>query len=166
MELLTESDKSDKFKKCVNGYHLVNSKCINESTWEDINATIFSSLGIEVYDKSDGSHSPGMDINCSIGRISNKTSKYSKDNKSFDISSYRLTTVCSEKTCGTPAEFIEEINKRKNFDYYSIILRDNKETTYDWLLIPSDYLILNPSSYSWKPMIGKKGKKKRLKLDG
>jgi hypothetical protein len=151
------------FKKCVKGYHLINSSSINETIWEDINAIIFLSLGIDVYSKSCGSHSSGMDINCSLGRISNKSAKYSKNKKSIDISSYRLTTVCSEKKCGTPTEIIEEINKRKNFDYYSFIVRDetdNENITYEWLLIESNYLILNPSSYTWKPTIGKRGKNK------
>ena len=34
------------FKKCVKGYHLINSSSINETIWEDINAIIFNSLGI------------------------------------------------------------------------------------------------------------------------
>ena len=34
------------FKKCVKGYHLINSSSINETIWEDINAIIFSSSGI------------------------------------------------------------------------------------------------------------------------
>ena len=151
------------FKKCVKGYHLINSSSINETIWEDINAMVFSSCGIEMYSKSDGSHLSGMDINCSLGRISNKSAKYSTNKKSIDISSYRLTTVCSEKICGTPEEIIEEINKRKNFDYYSFIVRDESDTeniSYDWLLIPSNYLILDPSSYIWEPTIGKRGKNK------
>lgn len=146
------------FKKCVNGYHLVNGSFINETIWEDINATIFSSLGMEIKHQSNGGHSSGMDIDCSYGKISNKSSKYSKNKQSFDISSYRLTTVCSERTCGTQEEIIQEINKRKNFDYYSIILRD--DSTYDWLLIPSNWTMMDPSSYTWKPKIGKKGKNK------
>lgn len=152
------------FKKCVKGYHLINSSAINETMWEDINALVFMSSGIEVYSKSDGSHSPGMDINCSLGRISNKSAKYSNNKKSIDISSYRLTTVCSEKKCGNPIEIIEEINKRKNFEYYSFIVRDEKNNSeninYDWLLIPSNYLVLNPCSYTWESTIGKRGKNK------
>lgn len=150
------------FKKCVKCYHLINSSSINETIWEDINSIIFSSLGIEIYSKSDGSHLSGMDINCSLGRISNKSAKYSNNKKSIDISSYRLTTVCSEKKCGNPEEIIEEINKRKNFDYYSFIVRDESDSeniSYDWLLIPSNYLILEPSAYVWEPTIGKRGKK-------
>ena len=151
------------FRQAVEGYHLINSSPINEATWEDINALVFSSSGIEVYSKSDGSHLPGMDINCSLGKISNKSAKYSKNRKTFDISSYRLTAVCSEKRCGTPAEIIEEINGRKNFDYYSFIVRDDngdESTTYDWMLIPSNYAVLDPSAYTWEPMIGKTGKNK------
>lgn len=152
------------FNKCLNGYHMINSSSVNETIWEDLNALIFTSLGIEVYSKSDGSHSPGTDIKCALGNISNKSAKYSSNRKSIDISSYRLTTVCSEKTCGTPVEIIKEINKRKNFDYYSFIVRDenpNSETIhYDWLLIPSNYITLDPESYTWEPTIGKRGKNK------
>jgi len=152
------------FKKCVQGYHLCNSSSINETMWEDLNGIVFSSSGIEMYSKSDGSHLSGMDIDCSLGKISNKSAKYSNNKKSMDISSYRLTTVCSEKKCGTSTEIIEEINKRKNFDYYSFIVRDettsSENISYDWLLIPSNYIILDPSSYNWEPTIGKRGKNK------
>lgn len=151
------------FKKCVKGYHLINSSAINETVWEDINATVFSVSGIDIYSKSDGSHLSGMDIKSSLGGISNKSAKYSNNKKSIDISSYRLTTVCSEKKCGTPTEIIEEINKRKNFDYYSFIVRDetdNDNISYDWLLIPSNYLVLDPNAYNWEPTIGKRGKNK------
>jgi hypothetical protein len=151
------------FKKCVKGYHLINSSYINETIWEDINALIFKASKIDIYSKSNGSHVSGMDIDCSLGKISNKSAKYSNNKKYFDISSYRLTTVCSEKNCGDSKKIIEEINKRKNFDYYSFIIRhetNNEYITYDWLLIPSNYLILDPSSYIWKHLIGKKEKNK------
>ena len=85
--------------------------------------------------------------------------------KSVDISSYRLTTVCNAKNCGTPQEIIQEINSRKNFDYYSFIIRDDvcgvaNQISYDWFIIPSNYLVLDPSSYTWEPTIGKRGKNK------
>lgn len=154
----------ENFKKCVKGYHLVNSSPIIEKIWEELNATLFTSVGIEVQSKSDGSHSPGMDIQCSLGGISNKSGKYSNQKKSIDISSYRLTTVCNAKNCGTPQEIIQEINKRKNFDYYSFIIRDESvgsgQISYDWLLIPSNHLVLDPSSYTWEPTFGKRGKNK------
>ena len=152
------------FKKCIRGYHLINSSVIKETTWEDLNALVFTSVGIEVYSQADGSHLSGMDIDSSLGKLSNKSAKYAKGSKCIDISSYRLTTVCSEKQCGTPENIIQEINSRKNFDYYSIIIRDettNKDTiTYDWLLIPSNYVGLDPASYTWIPSIGKRGTNK------
>ena len=154
----------ENFKKCVKGYHLINSSPIIEKIWEDINANLFSSVGIEVLSKSNGSHAPGMDIQCALGGISNKSGKYSNEKKSIDISSYRLTTVCNAKNCGTPQEIIQEINSRKNFDYYSFIIRDencgNEQICYDWLLIPSNHLVLDPSSYTWEPTFGKRGKNK------
>lgn len=155
------------FKKCVKGYHLINQSCINQSIWEDINALIFSSLGIEIYFTSNGSHSSGMDINSSIGKISNKSAKYSKNKKSIDISSYRLTTVCNARKCGNSQEIIQEINKRKNFDYYSCIVRDESKNgyiSYDWLLIPSNYMFLEPYNYIWEPTIGKIGKNKDIQI--
>jgi hypothetical protein len=156
------------FKKSVTGYHYINSTPINETVWEDINSLIFSKSNIEIHSKSDGSHSSGMDIHSSFGRISNKSSKYSSHRKKFSVSSYRLTTVCSEKTCGDITTILDEINRRKNFDYYSIIIRDENVVTkmihYDWLLIKSDYPLLDPSSYKWEPTIGKKGKNKDVQV--
>lgn len=154
----------ENFKKCLKGFHMINSSPVNETTWEDLNSLIFESSGIEIYSKSDGSHLSGMDIKCSIGSISNKSAKYSNDKTYINISSYRLTTVCSENNCGNPEVIIEEINKRKNFDYYSFIIRDETSESgfidYDWLFIPSDYVSLDPASYSWQPLIGKRGKNK------
>ena len=156
------------FKKCVTGYHLINETVIKETMWESINSQILESSGIKVYSKSDGGHKSGMDIDCSLGKFSNKSSIYSKNKKECKMSSYRLTEVCSGKKCGTPIEIIEEINKRKNFDYYSFIVRcdeKNKETiSYDWLIIPNDYSVLDPSSYIWEPTIGKKGKNKDTQI--
>jgi hypothetical protein len=164
----------DAFKKCVTGYHLINTSPINETVWEDLNSLIFTSVGINVTSKSDGSHLSGMDIDSSIGKISNKSAKISgnKLKQSIDISSYRLTTVCSEKNCGTPEEIIQEINSRKNFDYYSFIIRDDTNAaaandssiSYSWLLIPSNHLVLDPASYVWQPSIGKRGKNKDFQV--
>ena len=156
---------ADNFIKAIKGYHLMNTSPVNETVWEDLNSMIYSSSGIEVYSKSDGSHLSGMDIHSSLGKLSNKSAKYgSNHKKSIDISSYRLTTVCSEKNCGTAAEIVEEIKKRKNFEYYSIIVRDEStdkdQVGYDWLLIPSNYIAVDPSSYTWEPTIGKRGKNK------
>jgi len=158
----------ENFKKCVKGYHLINSSPIIEKVWEDINANLFTSVGIDVVSKSNGSHAPGMDIQCAMGGISNKSGKYSNERKGIDISSYRLTTVCNAKNYGTPEEIVHEINNRKNFDYYSFIIRDeerdNDKICYDWFLIPSNYFVLDPTSYIWQPMIGKRGKNKDIQV--
>ena len=160
-ELITQN-----FTKCVRGYHLINNSPIKEAVWEDINSTVFGRSGIEVFSKSDGSHLSGMDINSALGRISNKSAKYSSGKTHFDISSYRLTTVCSENSCGSAEEIVAEINARKNFDFYSIIIRKEETTSqpnsieYDGLLIPSTHPVLSPASYDWTPSIGKRGKKK------
>lgn len=155
------------FKKCVVGYHLMNASPINETVWEDLNELILTACGVEVINKSNESHLPGMDINCSLGRLSNKSAKY-YNKKNISISSYRLTTVCSDRKCGTPEDIIKEINKRKNFDFYSCIIRDeNKENNtikYDWLMVPANYTILDPSSYDWILTIGQKGDKKNIQV--
>jgi hypothetical protein len=84
------------------------------------------------------------------------------DGTSFQLSSYRLTAVCSDKEPGKVEDFIAEINKRKNFKFYSIIVRAEVGDSfkYDWYLLPSDLPALNPESYTWEPKIGKVGKKK------
>ena len=140
------------FTKILKGFHLVNVNPVNEKTWEDLNTAIFSTLPIEIYSTSNGSHSPGADIYSSLGNFSNKTAKYTKNRKSFDVSSYRLTNSCK-----SVEDFITEINKRKNFDYYSILVREESDSIhYDWLLIPSNYTIFDPSSYTWEPKFSKK----------
>lgn len=147
------------FSKCILGYHLINSSPINQTLWEDVNSIIFTHSNIKVFNKSNGSHLSGMDIKCSFGNISNKSCKYLSNKSFIDISSYRLTTVCNNSNFGNPNDFINEINKRKNFDYYSILIRDEDTSpdyiTYNWLLIPSDYYLLIPSTYSWYPYLGK-----------
>lgn len=150
------------FAKCVKGYHLVNDDPIKESPWEDINATVLNASGCAVNSQSNGSHKSGGDLSCSLGAFSNKSTKYDIGNKSFSFSSYRLTTVCSDKAPGTIEEIITEINKRKNFAFYSIIVREDteKQILYDWYLIPSDFPALNPSSYNWHTKLGKTGKNK------
>jgi hypothetical protein len=150
------------FERTVKGFHLVNDTPIKESIWENLNAEIFAASGCAVESKSDGSHKSGADIVCSIGAISNKSSTYEKDGANFKISSYRLTSVCSEKDPSNPAAIAAEINSRKNYAYYSIIVRSETPTTYvyDWYLIPSSCPALNPETYTWVPTVGAKGKKK------
>ena len=155
---------TEKFCKCVKGYHMINYAPIKESVWEVINESVFKHAGIEVYSSSNGSHSPGMDIDSKIGKLSNKTSKYSKKGD-FVISSYRLTSVCNQKNVGDPSVIAREINLRKNFHYYSVLVRDEHvdpskplaSIKYDWLCIPAECPYFNPSFYEWKPCFNKKG---------
>jgi hypothetical protein len=145
---------SENFKLCVSGYHLINDDPIKESPWEDINSIIFKESGCKLLSQSNGSHKSGVDLNFDIGSFSNKSSKYSDG--VFKVSSYRLTEVCNN---GNIEDIIAEINKRKNFDYYSIICREkiNDSLNYDWYLIPSDYKYFDPSFYTWKQKLSKKG---------
>jgi hypothetical protein len=149
------------FIKCIKGYHMLNSSPVNETIWETINSEILEKSGCNVLHMSNGSHSSGRDIICDIGGLSNKSAKYNKNKKEFSISSYRLTTVCSNKDCGTVENIIKEINSRKNYDYYSFIVRNEKELEieYDWYLIPSNHHLFMPESYTWLPMLGQRGKK-------
>ena len=144
------------FVKCVQGYHLVNEDPIKESPWEDINVIVMNASGCPVKSQASGSHKSGADLSCSLGDFSNKSSQYS--GSSFDISSYRLTTVSK----GQIEDIIAEINRRKNFNYYSIIVRAEQggQYHYDWYLLPSDLPELDPSSYMWRPSLGKKGNNK------
>jgi len=159
--ILEKGQFTDNFIKCVTGYHFINSEPINETIWESINSQVLELSGCQVQKTSSGSHSSGRDIICALGGLSNKSAKYSKKCSEFSISSYRLTTVCSDKECGTVDSIIKEINSRKNYEYYSFIVRDEleKEIMYDWYLIPSDHPILSPECYTWEPMFGQRGKK-------
>ncbi len=150
------------FTKCVTGYHLVNSDPIKETVWESINARILHASGVEISAQSAGSHKPGADLGSTLGAFSNKTTQYNRYKTYFDVSSYRLTTVCSEKTPGTCTAILAEIDRRKNFQYYSILVRSEEgvNISYDWYLIPADHPALNPSAYTWGAMTGKRGKNK------
>ena len=151
------------FRKCVRGYHLHNVEPIKESVWEAINTQVLTHAGCTVYSQASGSHSPGSDISCSAGNFSNKSVKYETSlHDNFNISSYRLTSVCSASSPGNITDIVAEINKRKNFQYYSIIARDEQLTKiqYDWFIIPADHPLMDPSSYTWVPLIGKRGKNK------
>jgi hypothetical protein len=150
------------FAKCVKGYHLVNDDPIKETPWEDINAIVLNASGCSVNSQSNGSHKSGGDLSCSLGSFSNKSTQYDSGNSSYKISSYRLTTVCSDKSPGKIEDIIAEINKRKDFAFYSIIVREDTETQilYEWYLIPSDFPTLNPAAYTWHPKLGKTGKNK------
>lgn len=140
------------FQKCVSGYHIVHDNPIKEAIWEHINAEVFVAAGIKVTEQSDGSHKSGADIFSDVGALSNKSAQYDTPLKnSLKISSYRLSSICSDKNNGCISDIIAEINRRKNFDYYSIIVRHetNQTITYDWFIIPADIPQLCPASYTW-----------------
>lgn len=153
---------SSNFTKCVSGYHLINDDPIKETPWEDINVIILNASGCTVKSQSNGSHKSGGDLYCSLGCFSNKSTQYENENNSFKISSYRLTTVCCDKDPGKIEDIVAEINRRKNFAFYSIIVRKDteKQILYEWYLIPSDFPVLNPTYYKWHPKLGKTGKNK------
>ncbi len=149
------------FSLCVQGYHMLNTDPIKEAVWESINALVFKYSGIQVVTQACGSHSPGCDIETDKGKFSNKSAKYEASGTAFSMSSYRLTSVTNAENPGSLEEIFQEINKRKNFDYYSVILREeiaNGGFKYDWYMIPSDYGPFNPHNFVWVPTIGKRGK--------
>ena len=152
------------FKKCVRGYHILNKEPIKESVWEAINTQVLQHAGCSVASQSNGSHAPGSDISSSIGNLSNKSVKYNESSRSYlCVSSYRLSTVCSASNPGNITEILEEIKKRKNFDFYSIIAREEKPNNrihYDWFLFPADHPIVDPTKYEWSPLVGQRGKNK------
>ena len=155
------------FGKCVRGYHLLNLDPIKESVWETINTQVLTHSGCTVFSQASGSHSPGSDISSSVGNFSNKSVKYESSlHNHMNISSYRLTAVCSAGTPGNISEIVAEINNKKNFQYYSIIARDEslEEIHYDWIVLPADHPAVNPASYMWMPMIGKRGKNKDMQI--
>ena len=147
------------FSNYVRGYHLINPEPIKEAVWESINAAVLRESGCPVSYQSNGSHNPGTDIASALGTMANKTSKYNPGNKSFSISSYRLTALCSASAHGTISDIIAGIREKNNFHYYSLLVREDCADTirYDWYLLPSTLPILDPTSYSWEKRTGKNG---------
>jgi hypothetical protein len=153
---------AEAFQQHLTGYHYINEEPLKEAAWEDINAQILKAAGCTVTSQSGGSHKPGADLCSSIGALSNKSTQYDAGKRSFKISSYRLTTVCSDKSPGSVDAIQEELDRRKNFDAYSILVRSEEaeHLEYDWYLIPADCPALNHRSYTWVPKLGKIGKNK------
>lgn len=152
----------------IRGYHLLMDEPIKEAVWESLNRDILNKAGCPVTSVAAGSHASGADIHCALGGLSNKTAKAETDG-SIAISSYRLTTVCSDATPGTPATITAEIERRKNFQFYSLLVRTEPTATatattltYDWYLIPADHPLLSPATYTWRPLLGKRGTKKDI----
>lgn len=143
------------------GYHLLMDEPVKEAVWEAVNRDILNKAGCPVTSTADGSHTSGADIQCSLGALSNKSVKYEKGG-AIAISSYRLTTVCSDAAPGTPAEISAEIERRKNFQFYSLLARTETAAaiTYDWYLVPAGHPLVNPATYTWRPLVGSRGAKK------
>ena len=148
------------FKKALIGYHMVNKNSLKEAQWEEINSQILTKSNCTILEEANGSHKSGCDLKSCIGKFSNKTTKQAGEY--YNISSYRLTTVCSENNIGTISDILDEINKRDTtFESYSILARDELENkiNYKWYLIPKSTDLFNPKKYNWKKKNWKKGKK-------
>jgi hypothetical protein len=147
------------FSKCIKGYHRFNANPIKEALWEEINAQVLNASGHTIEGMSKGSHQPGADLRCSAGSFSNKSTKYDMcgGGDSMKISSYRLSQVCNNKKPGDIQEILAEIQRRKNFTHYSILVRKESPTEihYDWFLVPADHPAMSPENYEWSPNYNK-----------
>jgi len=147
------------FTSVIKGYHLINTTPIKESVWEEINCDIVRHSCI-VTDQANGNHKSGKDNRFDNINISNKSTK--QNGNTVSISSYRLSSVCSDKNNGNSQDILNEIEKRdKSFDYYSFLVRDERENStiiYKWYIIPKDCYLFKIHSLTHK--LGKIGKKK------
>jgi hypothetical protein len=151
------------FADSLRGYHLINTDPVKEHIWEAINTEILEAASLKV-DRRPGSHKSGKDIVSDLGSFSNKTAKYKGD--ILPISSYRLTKFFSAGNVQMDS-IVSEINKRKNFGYYSIIARaeDGNKITYEWYIIDANHRLLNPGSYRWEKSLGRNGIETGWKTD-
>lgn len=161
LDKLNTSEVKEKFVSELNGYHLVCDATVKEAVWEEINKTI-ASVGCNVTNEAKGNHKSGMDMQFEDIGISMKSAKIDKNRMS--ISSYRLTTVCSDKNVGVPSDIVEHIRKRdESYKYYSILAReelsDNK-IHYYWCMIPKSAPVFNMDANEFRPKMGKQGKNK------
>jgi hypothetical protein len=153
-----------KFNDEIQGYHLICEAPIKESLWEEINKNI-ASVECIIKDEAKGNHKSGKDMQFDEYGISMKSAKIDKNK--ISISSYRLTTTCSDKNPGIPENIVSEINLRdSSFQYYSVLLREesNNIIKYYWCLIPKKCKVFNISSNDFKPKIGKNGKNKGIQV--
>lgn len=144
------------FENELRGYHLMNKSPLKESLWEEVNTNIVRDY-CTIADEANGNHLSGKDNKYDMWNISNKTCKIEKNGK-ISISSYRLSSICSNKDPSTKEKIVEEIHKRdSNFDYYSILVRqeDKNIITYMWCVIPKDYYIFNVENQEFIPKLGK-----------
>ena len=162
---LKQDNVSQKFQKEVQGYHLICEAPIKEALWEEINKNIASCV-CDVKDEAKGNHKSGKDMQFDEFGISMKSAKMEKNK--ISISSYRLTTVCSDKNPGNPSEIVKEISQRdSSFEYYSVLLREELEDNilqYYWCVIPKTCPIFNILANDLQPKMGKTGKNKGVQV--
>lgn len=147
----------------LNGFHIIIKEPIKETIWEKINENIISNI-FNVNYSSNGSHLSGIDNQFNNWKILNKTGII-KNNGKILISSYRLSSICDKNNISTPKNIINEITKRnKSFDYYSILLRDEKiidnKIKYYLCIIPKNYFIFQINNNDLQVYYGKKENKK------
>lgn len=158
----------EKFKKELIGYHIVNDDDLKESRWEEINCNIVCDFHkIDEEEKAKGNHFSGKDNKIDNWNISNKSVKVNieKGKKKISLSSYRLTSVCSENNPNNIDDILKEISNRDNsYEYYSIISREKngQNIRYIWYIIPKKFKLINPNKQIWKMSYGKQGKRKGL----
>ena len=149
------------FNSEIRGYHSINRTPIKESVWEDFNYNIVSKV-CDVTNEANGNHLSGADM-CFNGQgISMKSAKIEKDN-SINISSYRLTKVCSDRKPGNIDDIIDEINNRdQSYNYYSILFRkeNNGIIKYYWCIIDKTCSIFKMNKENIIAKIGKRGRNK------
>ena len=158
---LKKSNVSKVFSNEFNGYHLICEAPVKEALWEEINKNIVSTF-CNVSDEAKGNHKSGKDMQFDKYGISIKSSKIERGK--ISISSYRLTTICSDKNPGNPEDIVNEIKKRdSSYEYYSILAREELENNsihYYWLLIPKNTKVFEIKLSNIRPKIGKFGKNK------
>ncbi len=149
------------FNSEIRGYHSINRTPIKESVWEDFNYNIVKNV-CTVTNAANGNHLSGADMCFNEQGISMKSAKIEKDN-SINISSYRLTKVCSDRTPGNIEDIMNEINKRdQSYNYYSILFRkeNNAIIKYYWCLIDKNSSIFKMNIDNIKAKIGQRGRNK------
>lgn len=160
----------DKFKSELSGYHAINSPPVKEAVWEQILKNVLSHK-CTISDTAEGDHVSGKDMIANGCGLSAKTTKM-KNKKSLRVSSYRLTTVCSDSNPGVPMDILEEIQKRdSSFEFYALLNRleytsigGENMIHYKMYLIPRNASFFDVSETDFKPIVGKKGKKKDTQI--
>lgn len=152
---------ANNFKKELLGYHIIHHEPLKEARWEELNRNIVCPF-YRITLSSSGNHLSGRDNRIGSWNISNKTTKINIKNNKMVISSYRLTSVCSQREPNNIKNIINEIKKRSsNFEYYSVLAREEykiNKINYVWYIIPKNFILLDVTRQVWRKKIGKTGK--------